>query len=88
MPTATVVAQAPKRVSQKCKPAPPAPIPLQADVNYSAGQAAQAVTVSPATIWRAIYGGHLRTYRIGSRVVISGAQLIAWRDAGGKTTQK
>jgi excisionase family DNA binding protein len=53
--------------------------------NYSVTEAALTMGVAAVTIWRAIYSGHLRHYRVGRRVLVSGEQLVAWRDAGGKT---
>ena len=58
---------------------------LEINRNYSVPDGARAVGVAPITFWRAIYAGHLQTYRIGRRRVVSGAQIQQWMDAGGKT---
>jgi excisionase family DNA binding protein len=58
---------------------------LEQSRNYQVNEAALTMGVAAITIWRAIYNGHLKHYRVGRRVLVSGEQLIAWRDAGGKT---
>ncbi len=61
-------------------------IPLTPNRNFSVNEAAASLSINAITIWRAIWGGHLQTYRIGRRHVISTEQLLAWLEAGGKTT--
>ena len=58
---------------------------LELNKIYSVTEASQCLSISAVSIWRAIYNDHLKTYRIGRRRVISGDQLIAWRDSGGQT---
>ena len=61
---------------------------LETSRNYPVKEGALCVGVSVATIWRAIQAGRLKTYRVGSRVIISGEQLKNWLESGGKTYQK
>jgi excisionase family DNA binding protein len=58
---------------------------LEKSRNYTVLEGAVTMGVAAITVWRAIYNGYLEHYRVGRRVLVSGAQLIAWRDAGGKT---
>ncbi|QQS46475.1 MAG: helix-turn-helix domain-containing protein [Acidobacteriota bacterium] len=60
-------------------------VPLDSTLNYSINDGAAAAGVSSTTIWRAVYSGNLETYRAGRRRIISGAQIKAWLEAGGKT---
>ncbi|MGH9847903.1 MAG: hypothetical protein ACREEM_55155 [Blastocatellia bacterium] len=53
--------------------------------NYSIPEGASVAGVAAITIWRAVYAGHCQTYRVGRRRIVSGAQLQAWLEAGGKT---
>lgn len=62
-------------------------LPLETNCNYSVPDGAAAAGVAPVTFWRAIYGGHLQHYRVGRRVILSGAQIKAWLDAGGRTSR-
>lgn len=61
--------------------------PFEINQNYSVKEAATVAGVSAITIWRAIYAGHLQTYRAGRRRILSGAQVKAWLDAGGRTSR-
>lgn len=61
--------------------------PLELNRNYSVPEAAAAAGVAAITLWRAIYAERLRTYRIGRRRVVSGAQIKTWLDEGGKTAK-
>lgn len=85
MAAATVMAKAkPKARSKKQAQSPL----LETDRNYSVSDGAAAAGVSGITFWRAIYAGHLLTYRVGRRRVVSGQQIKDWLDAGGKTSAK
>jgi hypothetical protein len=60
-------------------------LPLESDRNYSVPDGARAAGVATITFWRAIYAGHLQTFRIGRRRIVSGSQILEWLKAGGKT---
>ncbi|MBS1790590.1 MAG: hypothetical protein JST85_22925 [Acidobacteria bacterium] len=60
---------------------------LELNRNYSIPLGAKVAGCSAITFWRAIYAGHLETYRIGRRRTVSGAQILAWLEAGGKTSR-
>lgn len=62
-------------------------IPLETTQNYSVRDGAAAAGVSAMTVWRAIYSGNLECYRAGRRRILSGAQIKAWLEAGGKTSR-
>lgn len=81
MATATVAVKAKSKIPFY------APL-LEPNRNYSIPQGAAAAGVATITFWRAIYAGHLETYRAGRRRVVSGEQIKAWLDAGGKTSKK
>lgn len=59
---------------------------LESSRNYPVAEAALAAGVSNPTIWRALDCGHLKCYRIGRRVIVSGQHLLDWLAAGGKTS--
>jgi hypothetical protein len=61
---------------------------IELDRNYRRPEAASAAGCSTITIIRAFSNGHLQGYRIGKLVIHSGAQLLAWLEAGGKTGVK
>jgi excisionase family DNA binding protein len=52
-----------------------------AESNFSKEQAAQWLTVSLPTIKRLIKTGKLATWKVGGRVLISGTELLRFRDA-------
>lgn len=62
--------------------------PLELNMNYSVADAASVAGVSAITLWRAIAAGHLKTYRVGRRRVVSGEQIKHWLENGGKTSEK
>lgn len=66
---------------------PPSTPLLELNRNYSIQDGAAAAGVSAITLWRAIYAGHLQTYRAGRRRIVNGEQIMTWLDAGGKTSK-
>lgn len=58
---------------------------LEAERNYSIPDGAAAAGVAAITFWRAIYAGHLQTYRAGRKRIVSGAQIKTWLESGGRT---
>jgi excisionase family DNA binding protein len=92
MPVTTAVAKAKpavKRGKAATKKAKRTPSPLLENQRiYSIPEGAAAAGVSTITFWRAIYAGHLKTYRAGRNRRISGEQIKTWLEAGGKTSQK
>jgi hypothetical protein len=75
-----------KTTQKKAKPsASLVRTPIESTRNYTRPEAAIACGVSEMTLIRAFQSEHLKAYRIGRRVIHSGAQLQAWMEAGGKT---
>ena len=62
--------------------------PLELNMNYSVQDAVNVVGASAITLWRAIAAGHLETYRVGRKRLLSGEQLKRWLENGGKTSGK
>lgn len=58
---------------------------IELNRNYNRREAALAVGCSVITLIRAYDSGHLKAYRVGRRILHSGAHLIEWMEAGGKT---
>lgn len=54
--------------------------------NYTRSEAAFAVGCAAITLIRAYDAGHLRAYRVGRRILHSGAHLIEWLESGGRTS--
>lgn len=88
----TSVAQKTKRnTSRKSTKKIPTRTPIEPTRNFTPEEAAFAAGVAAVTVRRAIdlwqrtTAQGLAHYRVGRRIVISGAQIQAWLDAGGKT---
>jgi hypothetical protein len=60
---------------------------IEPNRNYDRNEAALACGCAVITLIRAYDAQHLKAYRIGRRVMHSGAHLLAWLEAGGKTTR-
>lgn len=73
------------KITSKSKLASAFRPPLELTAHYSVKQVAVVVNCAEITIWRAISSDNLKTHRTGRKRLISGAQIKAWLDAGGKT---
>lgn len=58
---------------------------INPDAIYSRRESAQATRNSESTMVRAFLNGHLEALRVGNRIRHTGAQLLAWLNAGGRT---
>lgn len=77
-----------KSTLKKRRSSTPISKPLELNMNYSVQDAVNVVGASAITLWRAIAAGHLETYRIGRKRLVSGEQLKRWLENGGKTSGK
>lgn len=72
--------------SQKSKSTSIQPRPvIEPNRNYDRREAALACGCAVITLIRAYDAGHLKAYRVGRRVLHSGAHLLAWLESGGRT---
>lgn len=60
---------------------------IEQNRNYDRTEAALACGCAVITLIRAYDTGNLKAYRIGRRVLHSGAHLLAWLEGGGRTTK-
>jgi hypothetical protein len=52
---------------------------------HNRGEASLVVGVARITLIRAFNSGHLAGYRVGTRVLHTGQQLLDWLNSGGHT---
>lgn len=61
---------------------------ILANALYSRAEASDLTGVAQITLIRATDAGHLKSYRVGRRVIYSGSQILNWLEEGGKTAAR
>jgi excisionase family DNA binding protein len=75
----------PKPVAKKRGPKAAARPALNTETLYNRREAALVTNLSRMTLIRAFNSGNLPGYRVGTRVLHSGQQILDWLNSGGKT---